>query len=59
MMTVTGVVMNRDGILDVLQQPQVGYGAPQCVLRSVGESECFFEVTRSRKAGSVPPQRHD
>ena len=27
-MTVTGVDMNRDSIQDVLQQPQVGYGAP-------------------------------
>merc|ERR1712107_823993 len=27
-MTVTGVDMNRDGIPDVLQQPQVGYGVP-------------------------------
>ena len=27
-MTVTGVDMNRDSIPDVLQQPQVGYGAP-------------------------------
>ena len=27
-MTVTGVDMNRDGIPDVLQQPQVGHGAP-------------------------------
>ena len=28
MMTVTGVELNRDGIPDVLQQPQVGYGVP-------------------------------
>eukprot|EP00450_Noctiluca_scintillans_P011998 CAMPEP_0194501182 /NCGR_PEP_ID=MMETSP0253-20130528/21718_1 /TAXON_ID=2966 /ORGANISM="Noctiluca scintillans" /LENGTH=44 /DNA_ID= /DNA_START= /DNA_END= /DNA_ORIENTATION= len=27
-MTVTGVDLNRDGIPDVLQQPQVGYAAP-------------------------------
>uniref|UniRef100_A0A7S1FHF2 Uncharacterized protein n=1 Tax=Noctiluca scintillans TaxID=2966 RepID=A0A7S1FHF2_NOCSC len=27
-MTVTGVDLNRDGIPDVLQQPQLGYGAP-------------------------------
>ena len=27
-MTVTGVDMNRVGIPDVLQQPQVGHGAP-------------------------------
>ena len=27
MMTVTGVDMSRDGIPDVLQQPQVGYSA--------------------------------
>ena len=26
-MTVTGVDLNRDGIPDVLQQPQVGFGA--------------------------------
>jgi len=44
-MTVTGVDMNRDGIPDVLQQPQVGYGAPVQYGAPVGAVPTFQTVT--------------